>query len=50
MGLFGAERWILALSRYLPIDDVSSLIGVIKDAPGAEPPCVFKPVALGWKP
>ncbi len=40
VGLYGAERWILALVKHLPRDRVTSLVGVIKDAPGAEAPLV----------
>ena len=32
-GMYGAERWILALIRYLPEDEVRSVVGVIKDQP-----------------
>jgi len=36
-GLYGAERWILALLRHLEPSVVTSLVGSIKDAPGPEP-------------
>jgi len=32
-GLYGAERWILALIRHLPTESVESIVGVIEDAP-----------------
>ena len=35
MGLFGAERWILALARYSDISQVENVIFTIKDAPTA---------------
>lgn len=38
VGLFGAERWILALGRHLPSHLVQSFIGVVKDVAGGEPP------------
>ena len=47
MGLFGAERWILALSRHLPADAVQSFVGVVKDAPGGVPPLCEQAERLG---
>jgi glycosyltransferase involved in cell wall biosynthesis len=32
-GLYGAERWILALVGHLPADRVHSIVSVLKDAP-----------------
>ncbi len=32
-GLYGAERWILALIRHLPADKVHSIVSVLKDSP-----------------
>lgn len=32
-GLYGAERWILALVRHLPPERVFSIVSVLKDAP-----------------
>ena len=32
-GLYGAERWILALVKHLPRQTVESYVGVIKDEP-----------------
>jgi glycosyltransferase involved in cell wall biosynthesis len=37
-GLYGAERWILALVRHLPADAVESIVGVVDDRPVPEPP------------
>ncbi|MCD6733541.1 MAG: glycosyltransferase [Burkholderiaceae bacterium] len=36
-GMFGAERWILALARYLPATEVETVVGVIQDMPGGGP-------------
>lgn len=36
-GLYGAERWILALVRHLPGSRVESTVSVIQDAPGPTP-------------
>jgi glycosyltransferase involved in cell wall biosynthesis len=33
-GLYGAERWIIALVRHLDVDEVESVVGVIRDQPG----------------
>lgn len=32
-GMYGAERWILALVRHLPTSRVNSIVGVVKDVP-----------------
>jgi glycosyltransferase involved in cell wall biosynthesis len=38
-GMFGAERWIMALAKHLPRDQVETVIGVIQDEEsGREPP------------
>jgi glycosyltransferase involved in cell wall biosynthesis len=37
-GLYGAERWILALVRHLSRADVESIVGVIRDSPGLAAP------------
>ena len=37
-GLYGAERWILALVKHLSPDHVESVVATIKDAPGDVPP------------
>jgi glycosyltransferase involved in cell wall biosynthesis len=47
-GLYGAERWILALVRHLDPAKVTSVVGVIRDVPGpAIPPLVMEAEALG---
>jgi glycosyltransferase involved in cell wall biosynthesis len=49
-GMFGAERWILALIRHLPRERVETLVGVIKDDPGAQrPPLLGHAEALGFE-
>ena len=35
-GLYGAERWILALVKHLDKETIRSTVAVIKDAPGSE--------------
>lgn len=47
-GLYGAERWILALVKCLP-DDIQSIIGTIRDAPGAEAEICSQGAALGFR-
>lgn len=47
VGMFGAERWILALGRHLPSHLVQSFVGVVKDAPGGEPPLCEHAQRLG---
>ena len=37
-GLYGAERWILALIKHLKSEHIESFVGVIKDAPDLEAP------------
>ena len=37
-GLYGAERWILALIKHLKPEHIESVVGVIKDAPDLESP------------
>ena len=37
-GLYGAERWILALIKHLKPEHIESVVGVIKDAPDLEAP------------
>lgn len=39
-GLYGAERWILALVGHLDPERIESFVGVIRDEPGPEPPLV----------
>ena len=40
-GLYGAERWILALVRHLPRDAVESFVGVVDDRLRPEPPAAL---------
>ncbi len=37
-GLYGAERWILALIKYLDPEKIQTIVGVIKDRPGDDAP------------
>lgn len=46
-GLYGAERWILALVKNLPAADVESIVAVIQDEPGEEPALCRQAQALG---
>lgn len=48
-GLYGAERWILALIRHLPKADVHSIVGVVKDVPHEEPALVSLAAKLGYE-
>src|SRR5262245_21787583 len=48
-GLYGAERWILALVKHLPQTEIESVVSVIKDSPGAEPSLCAESVRLGAK-
>ncbi len=48
-GLYGAERWILALIRHLDLTKVESIVGVIKDAPDLESPLIREASAMGFK-
>ena len=48
-GLYGAERWILALIRHMARDRIDSFVGTIKDAPGARPALCAAAEALGVK-
>lgn len=36
--MFGAERWILALGKHLPTEEVEVTVGVIQDVPGCQAP------------
>lgn len=45
-GLYGAERWILALVRHLDRGRVDSHVGVISDEPGLNPPLLREAEAL----
>jgi glycosyltransferase involved in cell wall biosynthesis len=49
-GMFGAERWIMALAKHLPRDQVETVIGVIQDEPtGKEPPLCEHARTLGFE-
>jgi glycosyltransferase involved in cell wall biosynthesis len=47
-GMFGAERWILALARHLPPADVHTTIGVIQDSGSAVPELCVHAARLGF--
>lgn len=47
MGLYGAERWILALVRHLDPMTVESIISVIRDAPDLDAPLCSEAKRLG---
>lgn len=46
-GLYGAERWILALVKHLSDERVESWVGVVKDAPGLEAPLCREAARIG---
>ena len=48
-GLYGAERWILALIKHLPREQIESFVGVIKDAPDLEAPLCTVASELGFQ-
>ena len=48
-GLYGAERWILALIRNLDPKKVESIVGVIKDEPNLEAPLCSAAEKLGFQ-
>ena len=48
-GLYGAERWILALIKHLPPSEVESFVGVIKDSPELEAPLCTVASELGFQ-
>jgi glycosyltransferase involved in cell wall biosynthesis len=48
-GLYGAERWILALVRHLDLSRVESHVGVIRDEPEYDPPLLHLAAADGLK-
>lgn len=48
-GIYGAERWILALARYLPVTSVESWVGVIEDAPDQDAPLCRRAAQLGLR-
>ena len=48
-GLYGAERWILALIKHLPPSEVESFVGVIKDSPELKAPLCTVAGELGFE-
>lgn len=48
-GLYGAERWILALVRHLDSNDVESIVGIIRDDPTLNAPLAREAQAFGVK-
>jgi glycosyltransferase involved in cell wall biosynthesis len=48
-GLYGAERWILALVKHLSAADIESFVATIQDAPGDVPPLCRQAAALGLR-
>jgi glycosyltransferase involved in cell wall biosynthesis len=46
-GIYGAERWILALAKHLPRTGVESWVAVIKDDPALEAPLCHEAARLG---
>jgi glycosyltransferase involved in cell wall biosynthesis len=48
-GLYGAERWILALIKHLPPEQVDSWVGVVKDAPELEAPLCAVAAKMGFR-
>ena len=49
MGLYGAERWILALVKHLDRAVVESHVGVIKDSPDVDAPLCLEAEKMGLK-
>jgi len=47
IGLYGAERWILALLRHLDRQKIQSWVGSIKDEPGVEAPLCREAEKMG---
>jgi glycosyltransferase involved in cell wall biosynthesis len=48
-GLYGAERWILALIKHLDPEKVEPIVAVIKDAPGLDAPLCREAEKLGFR-
>ncbi len=48
-GLYGAERWILALIKHLDPEKVESQVAVIKDDPGLDAPLCREAERLGFR-
>jgi glycosyltransferase involved in cell wall biosynthesis len=49
MGLYGAERWILALVKHLNPQKIESWVGVVKDDPAQEAPLCKEAKMLGFQ-
>ena len=49
MGLYGAERWILALVRHLDPEKIFSIVAAVKDDPGLEVPLCREAARLGFQ-
>lgn len=47
-GLYGAERWILALVRHLDPSEVHSIVAVVRDDPELDPPLIRHAKELGF--
>lgn len=47
-GLYGAERWILALIRHLDKSQINSIVGVVRDDPKFNPPLIQHAKELGF--
>ncbi len=48
-GLYGAERWILALIKHLDKENIESLVASVKDEPGLEASLCDEAEKLGFK-
>lgn len=48
-GLYGAERWILALVKHLDPSKIHSIVGVVKDDEGVEVPLCTEAAKLGFE-
>ncbi len=48
-GLYGAERWILALIKHLDPQKIETIVGVILDDPALEAPLLKEAARLGFK-
>lgn len=48
-GLYGAERWILALIRHLDPCTVESIVGAVKDEPGLTVPLCTEAAQMGFR-
>ena len=48
-GLYGAERWILALIKHLDPEKIESRVAVIKDSPSLEAPLCREAQKLGFR-